>query len=58
MVISFLLKKGINLTPYSLNIVFREKKINLHTQPCAFINPYFNMKLLKTLNNLTTLEYP
>jgi len=57
MVISFLLKKGINPTPYS-SISYFEKENNPPTQPCAFIIPYFNMKLLKTPNNFTTLEYP
>ncbi len=57
MVISFLLKKGTNTTPYS-PISYFEKENNPPTQPCAFIIPYYNLKQLKTLNNLTTLEYP
>jgi len=57
MVISFLLKKGINPTPYSPILYFRKKK-QPPMQPCAFIIPYSNMKLLKILNNLTTFEYP
>jgi hypothetical protein len=35
-----------------------EKENNPPMQPCAFIILYSNVKLLKTLNNLTTLEYP
>jgi hypothetical protein len=57
MVINFLLKKRTNLTPYS-PILYFEKENNPPMQPCAFIIPYSNMKLLKTLNNLTALEYP
>jgi hypothetical protein len=56
MVINFLLKKGIDPTPYAL-ISYFKKKNNPPTQPCVFIIPYSNMKLLKTPNNLTTLEY-
>ncbi len=58
MITSFLLKKRINLTPYSSNVEFRKKRNQPPTQPCALIIPYFNMKLLKTLNSLTTHEYP
>ncbi len=57
MVITFLLKKGTNPTLYS-PISYFEKKKQPPTEPCAFIIPYSNMKLLKTLNKLTTLEYP
>jgi hypothetical protein len=57
MVISFLLKKETNPTSYS-PILYFEKENNPPTQPCAFIIPYSNMKLQKTLYNLTTLEYP
>jgi hypothetical protein len=57
MVISFLLKKGTNPTPYS-PISYFGKGNNPPTQPCAFIIFYSNMKLLKTHNNLTTLKYP
>jgi len=57
MVISFLLKKGTNPTPYS-PILYFEKENNPPTQPCAFIIFYSNMKLLKPPNNFTTLEYP
>jgi hypothetical protein len=57
MIISFLLKKEITPTPYS-PISYFGKKNNPPMQPCAFINPYSNMKLLKTPNNLTTFEYP
>jgi hypothetical protein len=55
MVINFLLKKITNPTPYSL-ISYFEKGNNppTPTQSCAFIMPYFNMKLLKTPKNLTT----
>jgi hypothetical protein len=56
MVTNFLLKKRTNPTPYS-PIAYFKKENNPPTQPCAFIIPYFNMKLLKTLNNLITLEY-
>jgi hypothetical protein len=56
MVINFLLKKGINSTPYSKYHISKKKK-QPPTQPCAFNIPYFNMKLLKTLNNITTLKY-
>jgi hypothetical protein len=50
---SFLLKKKTNPT----NTIF-QKRNNPPTQPCAFIIPYSNMKLLKTPNNLITFEYP
>jgi hypothetical protein len=53
MVYQLLLKKITNLT----NIVFQKRK-QPPTQLCTFINPYFNTKLLKTPNNLITLEYP
>jgi hypothetical protein len=58
MVINFLLKKGINPTPYSPILYFGKENTPPPMQPCAFIIPYSNMKLLKTLNNLTTLKYP
>jgi hypothetical protein len=57
MVTNFLLKKKTNPTPYS-PISYFGKENNPPGQPCAFIIPYSNMKLLKTLNNLTTLKYP
>jgi hypothetical protein len=57
MVINFLLKKKTNPTPYSLILNFK-KENNPATQPCTFIIPYSNMKLLKTPINLTTLKYP
>jgi hypothetical protein len=47
MITSFLLKKRINLTPYSSN-----------AQPWAFIILYSKTKLLETLNSFTTLKYP
>jgi hypothetical protein len=53
MVYELLLKKKTNPT----NIVFQKRK-QPPTQLCAFINPYFNTKLLKAPNNLITLEYP
>jgi flagellar biosynthesis protein FliP len=60
MVTSFLLKKITKQTPYSPISYFKKKKKKKQppTQPCALIIPSFNMKLLKTPNNLTTLEYP
>jgi hypothetical protein len=57
MVINVLLKKGTNPTPY-FPISYFGKENNPPMQLCAFIILYFNMKLLKTFNNLTTLEYP
>ncbi len=57
MVYQLLLKKKTNPTPYSPMLYFK-KENNSPTQPCAFITPYFNMKLLKTPNNITTFEYP
>jgi hypothetical protein len=56
MVISFLLKKGTNPTPHSPILYFGKE--NPPMQPCTFVISYSNMKLLKTPNNLTTLEYP
>jgi hypothetical protein len=56
MVASFLLKKKINTL--FINIEFQKKKNNPPTQPCTVIILYFNMKLLKHLNSLNTLEYP
>jgi hypothetical protein len=57
MITNFLLKKKINPTFYSSNIKFwKKKENNPPTQPCALINS--NMKLLKTPNSFTTLEYP
>jgi hypothetical protein len=53
MVYQLSLKKRTNLT----NTVFQKRK-QPPTQLCAFINPYFNTKLLKAPNNLITLEYP
>jgi hypothetical protein len=52
MVYQLLLKKKTNPT----NIVFQKMK-QPPAQLCAFINPYFNMKLLKAFNNLITYEY-
>jgi hypothetical protein len=49
MVIIILLKKGTNPTPYS-PILYFGKENNPPTQPCTFVNPYYNMKLLKTPN--------
>jgi len=57
MVTNFLLKKKTNPTPYS-PILYFGKENNPLMQPCAFIIPYFNMKLLKTPNNLATFKYP
>jgi hypothetical protein len=57
MVISFLLKKRTNPTPYSPILYFGKENTPPPNAPCAFIIPYFNMKLLKALNNLTTLKY-
>jgi hypothetical protein len=54
MVTSFLLKKRTNSTPYSLISYFQKKKQAPHATMCIH---YSNMKLLKTLNNHTTLEY-
>jgi len=54
---NFLLKKKTNPTPYSPILYFR-KENNPHTQPCASIILYSNMKLLKTPNNLITLKFP
>jgi len=57
MVISFLLKK--KLTEHLIHQYrILGKRKQPPTQPCTFIIPYFNMKLLRTPNNLTTLEYP
>jgi len=53
MVYQLLLKKKTNPT----NTVFQKRK-QPPTQLCTFINPYFNMMLLKAPNNLITLEYP
>jgi len=46
-----------NPTPYS-PIPYSQKENNSPTQPYAFITPYFNTKLLKTLENLTTFKFP
>jgi hypothetical protein len=51
MLINFLLKKKTNPTPYS-RISYFKKENNLPMQPCAFIIPYSNMKLLKPLITL------
>jgi hypothetical protein len=53
MVYHLLLKKRTNPT----NTIFQKRKQPL-TQLCTFVNPYFNMKLLKAFNNVITLEYP
>jgi hypothetical protein len=58
MITSFLLKKRINPIIYSSNINFRKKKKQPPMQLCAIVILYYNMKLLKTPNILTTLEYP
>ncbi len=55
MITNFLLKKKINPTPYSSNIEFQKEKKEPSMQPCAFIIPYYNMKLPKPL---ITLSHP
>jgi hypothetical protein len=59
MVTNFLLKKITNPTPYSPILYFgKENNPPPPTQPCAFMILHYNMKLLKTPNNLITFEYP
>jgi hypothetical protein len=58
MITNILLKKKINLTPYFLISNLKKKKKQPSHATCALISFYFNMKLLKTPNSLTTFKYP